>query len=229
MPIPIGDLLIRPDAFFRGLVAEPESLKLPAVIVIIGGIIAAAAAYILSGTYSKMLEAAAGAEMASVIGLIGAVSAFIMFIVIWGGVFTAAFTIISKLFKGSGSFRRTLQVTGYGLLPVVIGSIISLFMALYYVPMINAPVITSFSDPAAIQRAMEGIFQDPAFREFTMISTAVSTIFLVWSANLWIFGMQHAQRLPLKQAVITVLVPVAIYIIYIIFIAMNGMQLFGGT
>lgn len=229
MPIPIGDLLFRPGTFFQRLVAEPESLKIPAVVVIAGGSIAAAAAYVVSGTYSKMFEAAAGAGMASVIGLIGAVSAFIMFIVIWWGIFSAAFTVIPKLFKGSGSFRRTLQVTGYGLLPVVIGSVISLFVALYYVPMIQAPVITSFSDPAAIQRAMEAIFQDPAFREFTMISTVISIIFLVWSANLWIFGVHHAHRLPLRQAAISVLVPVAVYVVYVLFMAMNGMQLFGGS
>ncbi len=229
MSIQMGDLLFRPDAFFRRLVAEPDSLKIPAGIVITGGIIAAGASYIVTGTYSKMFEAMAGSGMASVIGLIGAISAFIMFVVIWWGVFAGAFTVLSKAFKGSGSFRRILQVTGYGLLPVVIGSIISLFVALYYVPMIQAPVITSFSDPAAVQRAMEGIFQDPAFREFTMISTAISIIFLAWSANLWIFGVQHAQGLRTRQAAITVLIPVVIYIAYVLFMAINGMQIFGGS
>ena len=227
--VQIGDLLFRPDTFFRRVVAEPESLKIPALIVIAGGIIAAAAAYVVAGTYSKMFEAAAGAGMASFIGLAGAVSAFIMFVVIWWIIFAGAFTVISLVFKGSGSFKRTLQCTGYGLLPVVIGSIISLFVALYYVPMIQAPVLTSFSDPAAIQRAVEGVFQDPAFREFTLISTAISIIFLAWSANLWIFGMQHARNLPLKQAAVTVLVPVVIYIVYILLTVTRGTGMFGGS
>jgi hypothetical protein len=225
----IGDLLLRPDAFFRRLVEEPENLKIPALIVIAGGLIAAAAAYTISGTYAKMFEAAAGAGMASFIGLFGAISAFIGFVLIWWIIFAGVFTVISMAFKGSGSFRRTLQCTGYGLLPVVIGSVISLLVALYYVPMIQAPVLTSFSDPAAIQRAMEGVLQDPAFREFTLISTAISIIFLAWSANLWIFAMQHARSLPLRQAAITVLVPVIIYVVYVLFMALNGIRLLGGS
>jgi hypothetical protein len=167
--------------------------------------------------------------MASFIGLFGAISAFIGFVLIWWIIFAGVFTVISMVFKGSGSFKRTLQCTGYGLLPVVIGSVISLLVALYYVPMIQAPVLTSFSDPAAIQRAMEGVLQDPAFREFTLISTVISIIFLAWSANLWIFGMQHARSLPLKKAAVTVLVPVIIYVAYVLFMAMNGIRLLGGS
>ena len=42
----------------------------------------------------------------------------------------------------------------------------------------------------------------------------ITIVFLLWSANIWIFGMKHARNLTLKNAAITVGVPVGIYIIY---------------
>jgi hypothetical protein len=224
----IKDLLLRPDDFFAGRMKEEENLKRPGLIAVIGGLIAAATGYVVSGTYSAMLSELTGG-LGPLIGVFGAVSAFFVFIIIWWLIFSGIFYVISMFFAGKGAFKRTLECVGFGLVPIIIGSAISLLISLYYIPLIEVPVISSVTDPAVIQEAMNQVLQDPAFREFTMISSLISVIFLAWSANLWIFGMKHARILATKHAAIVVLVPVVIYIIYIIYMAFAGFPVPGGA
>jgi hypothetical protein len=75
---------------------------------------------------------------------------------------------------------------------------------------------------------MSGIFEDPAFREFTQISAIISAIFLAWSANLWIFAVRHARTLSLRNAIIVVLIPVVIFLIYTLYMAFIGTPFSGG-
>jgi hypothetical protein len=226
----IGDLLLRPDVFFAGRMKDPESLKLPGLVVVIGAIISAASAYVISVTTTRILEQIPEvAGMAPILGMIGAIFWFIFFIILWWLIFSGIFYGVSMAFSGNGSFRRTLEFIGFGLVPIIIGLTISLFLALYYIPMVEIPVIGSISDPTAVQQAITQLMQDPVFSDYRLISTIISVIFTLWSANLWIFGMKHARSLTVKHAAITVLVPVIIYIIIIIFTAFSGNQFPGGT
>ncbi len=225
----LAELLLHPDTFFIERMKEPGDLKIPAIIVITGAIIAAVGAYLLSGIYEGLYMAAAGEGMASMMGLIGVISAFFAFIVIWWVAVSGIFTLLSMAFAGTGTFRRTLEFTGYGLVPVVIGSVITVLISYYYLPMIEVPVITNIQDPAAVQRFMSGILEDPAFREFTMVSSILTVVFLAWSANLWIFGIKHARSLSFRNAIIVVLVPVAIFAIYTLYTAFSGVPFLGGS
>lgn len=226
----IGDLLLRPDAFFRRLVEEPENLKIPALIVIAGAIIYAVSTYLTSGITMKIFgNVPEMAGMAPILGIFGAVVAFFTFIILWWLIFAGAFYLISMAFSGSGAFKRTLQCSGYGLVPVIIGSLLSLLISLYYIPMIQVPVLTSVQDPAAIEAAIQQLMQDTAFSELRMITSILSVIFVIWSANLWIFGVKHARSLPLKQSAIAVVIPVVVYIIFILYMAVAGIPGMGGT
>jgi hypothetical protein len=42
-------------------------------------------------------------------------------------------------------------------------------------------------------------------------------VFLLWSANIWIFGMQHARKLSPRDAALCVGLPVVIYILYMVY------------
>jgi len=223
----IRDLLLRPDIFFGGRMKEPEDLKLPGLIALVGAAVAAGAAYIISGTYSEMFSELAGG-MGPIIGVISAISAFFGFIIIWWIIFAAIFYGLSLTFGGKGTFKRTLEFSGIGLIPIILGTIISLLISLYYVPLIEVPVISGITDPAVIQEAMSQMMEDPAFREFTQVSSLISVIFLVWSANLWIFALKHARNLTMKQAAMTVLIPVGICILVILVPAFTGISLPGG-
>jgi len=222
-------LLLHPDTFFSERIKEPEDLKIPGIIVIIGAIIAAVGSYLLSGLYEGLYMAAAGEGMASLLGIFGVVSGFFAFIIIWWVVFSGIFYLLSMAFAGTGTFRRTLEFAGYGLVPVIIGSVISVLLSFYYLPMIEVPVISNIQDPAAVQRFMSAIVEDPAFREFTQLSTITSIIFLTWSANLWIFGIKHARALSFRNAIIVVLVPVVIFAIYTLYMAFAGTPFSGGS
>jgi hypothetical protein len=224
------DLLFRPDVFFEEETKKPESMKLPGLIVIIGAAISAGTAYIVSETTNRILEQIPEVSgMASLLGAIGAIFAFILFIILWWLIFSGIFYGISMAFSGKGGFKRTLANTGFGLVPVIIGLVISFFLALYYIPMVEIPVLGSISDPTAIQMAVTQLLQDPAFTTYRIISTIISIIFLLWSANLWIFGMKYARNLSVKHAALTVIVPVVIYLIIILVSTFSGIQIPGGT
>jgi hypothetical protein len=225
----LPSLLLRPDTFFSERIKEPENLKIPGIIVTTGAIIAALGSYLISGIYEGLFTAAAGEGMASLLGIFGAVSAFFAFIIIWWVIFAGIFYLLSIAFAGNGTFRRTLEFAGYGLVPVIIGSVISVLISLYYLPMIEVPAISNIQDPAAIQRVMSGIFEDPAFREFTQLSAIISAIFLAWSANLWIFGVRYARALSLRNAIIVVLIPVTIFMVYTLYMAFSGTPFPGGS
>lgn len=224
----ILSLLIRPDAFFGERLKEPEDLRIPAIIVGIGAVIAAIMAYLVSGLYAGLFTSAAGEGVASLMGGISAVTAFIGFLLMWWVVFSGIFYLLSMPMKGSGSFRRVLEYTAYGLVPVIIGSALSLILLIYYLPMVEVPTVTSVTDPAAVQELVTRILKDPAFLEYTRISAVISVLFLAWSANLWIFGMRHARALSLRNAAIVVLIPVAVFIAYTLHTAFAGAPLMGG-
>lgn len=224
----LPDLLISPDTFFSVRMEEPQDLRIPGIIVIIGAVIAAVGAYLISGIYAGMFAAAGGEGMATLMGVMGGVSAFFGFIIVWWLVFAGIFHLLSMVFSGTGTFRRTLEHVAFGLVPVVIGSCIALLVSLYYLPMIEVPVITSFQDPAAIQRVMSMILEDPAYRELTRVTSLISVIFLAWSANLWIFGIRHARGLTVKSAMVVVLVPVVIYSIAVLAMAFGVITFPGG-
>jgi hypothetical protein len=203
----VMEVLIRPDAFFSRLFEGEVSLKVPGLIAAIGAVITAVAAYMISGPTVRMFSEAAGPSTE--------------------GFLAGVFHAISAIFKGKGSFRRTLQAGGYGLVPMIIGSAISTLLSLYYIPLIKVPMISSLNDPSAITRGIAQIYADPAMREFAQVSGIVSIIFLIWGANIWIFGMKHARGLSTRNATITVGVPVLILIIYTIATAFFGLGLPG--
>jgi hypothetical protein len=222
-------LLLHPDTFFGERIQEPEDLKIPGIIVSIGAIIAAGGTYLLSGIYEGLYIAAAGEGLASLMGIFGTVAAFFAFILLWWVFFSGIFYLLSMAFGGTGAFRRTLECAGYGLVPVIIGSVVSLLISFYYLPMIDVPGISNIQDPAAVQRFMSGIMEDPAFREFTQLSAIISVIFLAWSANLWIFAVKHARALSFRNAIIVVLIPVAVFVIYTLYMAFFGTLFTGGS
>lgn len=222
------DLLARPERFFSSLEGKEPDLRIPAAIAIVGAIIAAIAGYAMSGLYAE-LYAGVAEGMGSLMGIIMAVSAFIGFLVMWWLVMAVAFFLISLLFKGRGKFTHTLANTGYGLVPVIIGSVVTTLVFLSYLPRIVVPVIRNIQDPAVIQEAMQELMHDPAMMEYTWVSMAISALFLLWSANIWIFGVKQARNITLKQACITVAIPVGAFIIYTLYIAVVGVPIPGGA
>ena len=211
------NILVHPDAFFRDVLKEKENLKNPGLIVVVLGIVSAAYAYLIGGLTGKML-AGMLPGMESIIAVTTILGAFIgvfLFWVIWTGVFY----LISMIFRGKGDFKRSLECIGYGHLPQIFGGLITLIVALQYLPRIVVPRITSAAaqDPQAIIDATQALMHDPAMAEMTQIVSVISIVFLLWSASIWISGMKNARQLSERDAALCVGIPVVIFILYTIF------------
>jgi hypothetical protein len=215
------NVLIHPNAFFKDALTEKESLKIPGLIVIILGVFSAGYAYLIGGLTGKML-AGMLPGMESIIAIstvLGALFGVLIFWVIWTGVFF----LISSIFKGKGSFKRSLEFVGYGYLPQILGVILTIIIALQYLPRVIVPQITSAAaqDPQMIVDATKALMHDPAMMEMTQITSIISIVFLLWSANIWISGMKNARQLSERDSALCVGIPVVVFILYIIF-SMTG-------
>jgi len=210
----ILDVLINPNAFFRNVINEKENLKVPLLVVLCGAIVGAVHAYMVGGLTGKLMGALLPG-MATIIAISAVIGAIILTFLIWI-VMTGIFYGLSFLFKGQGSFRRCLEVTGYGYLPQIFGSLISVIVAFMYIPKVIVPAISAaaMQDPQVIQDAVKALMRDPAMLEMTQIITVISIVFLLWSANNWIFGMKYARNLSMRDAAICVGAPVFVYILY---------------
>jgi len=195
-------LFTDPDGFFRRDPKEWSDLKTPAVVVLIAGIIGAIFAYlrvpIMMQIYPENLKAAMGIVTYLAIPL-GFIGVFLEWVV-----FTGILFVISMIFMGKGTFTRTLAAIGYGFLPIAIGSLIALILFAYYLPTIQ---VTPVKDVLDIQSATLALTHSPVFQMVSLIGI----IFLLWSANIWIFGLRYSRELTLRNATISVGLPVLVY------------------
>jgi len=211
------EVLIKPGEFFKAAIAEKESFKIPGLILLALGIVSAVNAYLIGGLTGKMISGLIPG-MESIIAISTIIGAFLgvfVFWVVWAGVFY----IISSLFKGKGTFKRSLEFLGYGYLPQIFGAILTSIVALLYIPRIIVPHITSTAtqDPQLIQEAVKTLMHDPAMMEMTQITLLISIVFLLWSANIWIFGIQKARNLSTRDSALCVAIPVVGYILYLFY------------
>ena len=144
-----------------------------------------------------------------VVAVVGALIGGFLSWVIYAGVFH----LVSMLFKGEGSFTRTLEFTGYGLLPQVFGGIIGAILSYRIIANLTVPTARSPEEIAAVTESLtSAMMADP----LAQVAGVVTILFLVWSANIWIFGMKHARNLSTRDAVITVAIPAGLYIVYLL-------------
>ena len=197
-------LFTDPDGFFRREMMEWSDLKTPAFIVLIAGIIGAASAYLVSRTMLQIfpgnLQTATG--LVAVVGVAGAIVGIFL---AWVA-YTTVFHVISMLFMGKGTFAGTLAVVGYGFLPTIIGSLIDLLLFWYYLPTLQVGPVSDVMD---IQSATTAFTHAPVFQMVSMIGI----IFLLWSANIWVYGLRYSRGISLRHAVMTVAMPVVVLIV----------------
>ena len=208
------EVLTNPDKFFETRKKGEESLKLPVFVVLISGIIGGISAFLSS---SIMMEAMAKTLPPEAQGFMSfmpigsAIGAVIASFIAWL-IIAAVFFGISCIFKGEGKFKRTLEFVGYGYIPTIIGGLISAVLVYNFVTTVQIPPIT-ITDPTEIQEVITPLMKSPMM----LLSSAVSILFMLWSANIWVFGLKHARNLSTRNALITVAIPVAAYILYSVY------------
>lgn len=201
-------VLLEPGRFFQERMRGEPGLKIPALIALVIGIIGAVSAAISANALTEGLPpdmqafGLAGVAFAVASGIIGGLITWVAFGIV--------FYIISMVFMGDGDFKRTLEFTGYGLIPQVFGGIIGAIFSYQIVSNLSVPIISRPEDIAVlVESVTTGMLSDP----LTPISGIVGILFLIWSANIWIFGMKYARNLSTRNAVLTVGIPVGLYIL----------------
>jgi hypothetical protein len=200
----ILNVIVNPRQFFEKKAGDAESLAYPALIILFQGLAGAISSYVVINLTATMYPAIG--NLGGVLAIFGIISAIVGAFIFWI-VLTAVLFGISILFKGEGSFRRTLEFVGYGSIPLVIGALVSGLILLQYAPAIPVPAVTS---PEEVQQAVTALLKHPVLR----LSSLIGIVMTIWSANLWIFGIRVARRLSMRDAALTVAIPVVAYIAY---------------
>ncbi|WP_340820438.1 Yip1 family protein [Methanolobus sp. WCC4] len=198
------EVLTNPNGFFREKANEPIEWKNPLIIMAVLMVVSAISAYTVTMKVMSSLpeEAAAFAGFGAIAGVIGG----LIGVLIGWVLYSTVFYIISLLLNGEGDFKKLMAFTSYGFIPSIIGSIVSF----YYTNEVFSNIDFSSVDPQMVQ---EIILSDPSMR----IAGILGIIFTLWSANIWIFGVMHSRNLTLKNAAITVGIPILLQVLYSLF------------
>lgn len=195
----VRELLTDPDAFFRRQADEP-SFRGPAVVVLfVIGLRLAGSLPTLRATASALPEEAGA--FVPLIYLFSAIGGVVGTLISWL-LYAGAFHVISAVGYGaSGRFRDMVALTGWGFVPRIPEAGISAAIAYYVFSGRTFP-----ADPARLGVVMEQLRSDPLLQ----LATILGIVFLLWSAFLWTFAVRHGRGLSLRQAAVTVGIPVSI-------------------
>ncbi len=204
-------LLVNPGEFFSALEKQQPSLKWPIILITIMGCFSAVVGYQMGELTGRLLSGMMPG-LGTITAVITAVSAFFGTYIMWI-IATVIFFAIQRFFKGQGSFTRVAEVTGYGMAPLIISSLVGIALAMYFLPMADiTPVIGT--DPEKINAAVEGLLLDPALHQFSIVYSIISIILMLWSVNILAFGFEACCKLDSRKAMMTAGIPVLLYIVY---------------
>ncbi|WP_321419394.1 YIP1 family protein [uncultured Methanomethylovorans sp.] len=198
------EVLTNPSEFFENKMKQEADFKPPVMIIGIMAIISAISAYIVASTIIGSLPSDA-ASFAQIGMIIGAIFAIIVVFIMWA-IYSGIFYLLSMVFGGQGNFKRVLEFVAYGFLPSILGSLITLILT----SKAYSSLDFSISDPTLLQKA---ILSNP----YIMASSVIGIILTLWSANIWVFAMIHSRNLTVKNALLTVGIPIGLYLIYTVY------------
>jgi hypothetical protein len=206
--------LFRPDEFFAEHANEEAALAVPFGIVFIYSILSAVAGYQMAALMAPMYDVALEGY-GGVIAIFGALGGFFGGIIIWI-IASVLFYLLSMAFHGEGSMKKVLEAVGYGMAPLIAAAGIGIAYLAMVADQVVAPFISDIMDPAAAEEAVEAFMNQPVMADFTLLQTFLSVVFMIWVANIWYYGIRHARKLTARDAGISVIIPVAIYLIVVI-------------
>jgi hypothetical protein len=206
----IDTLVTDPNAFFRDR-SEHPSWKGPVLIVTLIALLGVASSVVqirVTSELTSQLATEAGAEesfqtIVQAFQLVGVVLGFIWTYVVWA-LWTGIFYGLSALMDGNGRFGTTLKLVGWGFVPSLVGSVISLFITVYRFEIdgFNPPPPTA--SPEVIQQFIQSLNSGP----LVALSAVLGLVFTLWAGVLWTFAMKHARQLTTRQAALSVAFPV---------------------
>lgn len=124
--------------------------------------------------------------------------------VVWG-VIAGTVHLLTMAFAAEGSFRRTLRVTGYALLPYALGTFVVAGVQYYVLGAL--PPVQEPEQVQAFARAYEN-------HSLVTVSSITYTAFLVWSGVLLTLGIEHARHVTRREAAIAAGIPIGLWALW---------------
>ncbi|WAC04923.1 MAG: YIP1 family protein [Methanoregula sp.] len=186
------DLLFYPDTFFKNIALEKVNL-IPPVIIVAGGCAISLLGTIIplcfSIVYTMVFDSSINWMHFPVLGYAWYL---IRCYVLWpslGWILLAVILyLISRLFSQSGSFPALLQNVGYGMLPWVVSSLVSLVVISL---LITQPEYHT------------NILLNPA-----TVSAIIFYAFLLWCCCVWVYAIKHTCQILIQRAIVVVVLGV---------------------
>lgn len=201
-------LFTDPDEFFAERAPEP-TVKYPVAVVLLVGFVDVLASIPVLQMTIRAMPGAPGtfSSLAYVSGIVGG---FVGALLVWVA-HAGAFHIISDVvYDGSGSFRDTLAVTGWGFVPAIFAGLVSAVVAFV---VFGDATVSGVSGAGEVQAFVEELQNRPEF----LLASVLGIVFLLWQGVLWAFGVMHVRDLTLREAGITVAIPVTIALLFRLF------------
>lgn len=197
----VGTLLTDPDRFFEHRGDDP-SLTEPALVVLSIVAVSTIAGVVMIAAFAEAVPS--DVQVFLLIGgligvLFGAVVPFVQWLL-----YAVAFQVITYCFGGEGEFRDLFALTGWGFLPRLFGALLSLAVTVYVVQTMPAPTDVAAFTAYSSELQNQAVYQ---------VSSAASILFALWSAYIWVPAVQRARDVTRRQAIVTVVIPVAIGIL----------------
>ena len=207
----IRELILNPDNFFKDLSSKESSLITPFLIVLALSVLNSIYTYYGISTILNLFPSDMQSNISIIIMTIYVLFSFIGGFIMW--LFVAGMMyLLSMVFRGEGSFKRTLEFIGYGFLPNPIGSLISILVGHYFLSSVQVPTLTmeQLQNPTVAEKAISSIIPKTMVYTNLLINIAV----ILWNLGLWTYGIKYARDLELKKAFIVALIPVVLFLIY---------------
>ena len=120
---------------------------------------------------------------------------------------------LSSFFGGKGSFRRTFEFVGYGFLPSLFGSAITVPISAYYIVNTEIPRV-SIEQLQQNPNIMKSLMLSLIPRNLVYSNLIINFAVTVWSLTIWTFAIKHAREIELRNAFICALIAVVLSEIY---------------
>jgi hypothetical protein len=209
-------LFTDPDTFFQRRSENPGLFR-PLIIVFLAAIASA-------GTLTVLFQTLSGEVPGIILGIV-AVLMFLRFIrqfFAWI-VFAIVFYLISIAVDGDGSLGDTFKLIGWGFIPQLILGVISTITTYIAVQATEIPTFAQNIDIQDQQQLSEASSKLAEYQSVidshlaVRIIVVLSLLFLIWQLVIWVFAVKHARDLTTRGGVISVAIPVGLYLLYRIY------------
>jgi hypothetical protein len=209
MAYSVGRLVLNPDGFFDKE-AESPRLWVPALIVLLVGVVRVARSLYVNDFTTSAMETGGGGPgaaggMSALFTLPSLVTPFVSWLVVSGVILA-----VSAYLGGEGSASDTVAVAGWGFVPALVGALVTFGLTYHFLSGTNPSGVQEVVD---VQRSLFETLSSAQVRGFGYVLVG-------WQAFIWCFGVRHAQSLELRRAAVPAVVAGALVV---------GWDLFGGA